>query len=300
MTQQSNRLFYQEDHFIERMIHLIIKCNKQILEVYDEYRNEEQSNMVQYKKDDSPVTKADILTNDIIMRDLNVINEELRMKWEKEHTESNIESHPTTIGIISEEVKNEPYEERSHYDYCWLVDPLDGTKEFIKKNGQFTTNIGLCYKGVPVFGIVSVPTSGDIYYGGEGLGSFKLNAKDVNNDSRVKGDYMTKLQVDENKDLNRKGVAVVASASHMNEDTKAFMKGLNDPRVVNVGSSIKLLWVAEGKADVYPRVAPTCEWDTCAAHAVVKYAGGKVLNFHTGQELSYNKENVLNPYFIVS
>ena len=138
-----------------------------------------------------------------------------------------------------------------------------------------------------MFGIVSIPVTGEIYYGIKDVGSFKII-----------DDKFTKLQINE-KDLSKEGLKIVASASHLNEETKKYINKFKNPVIVNTGSSIKLLWVAENKADIYPRIAPTSEWDTCAAHAVVKYAGGKVLQYDTNNEVIYNKENLLNPYFIV-
>jgi 3'(2'), 5'-bisphosphate nucleotidase len=177
--------------------------------------------------------------------------------------------------IISEENKRIDYNIRQKYQMCWLIDPIDGTKEFVKKNGQFTINIGLCDKGVPIFGIVSIPVTGEIYYGISGIGSFKIH-------NNVK----TKLQI-------------------LNDVTKEFLKLFENPNIIQAGSSIKLLLIAEGKADIYPRLGPTSEWDTCAAHAIVKYAGGKVFKYKNidlqllTEELVYNKKNIINPYFIV-
>ena len=221
-----------------------------------------------YNKDDeSPLTMADKMCNDHICKYLNSLN----IKNSK---------------IISEENKNDEYINRKDIEWIWLVDPVDGTKEFVKKNGQFTVNIGLCQNGIPVFGIVSIPVTGEIYYGIKGLGSFKL----YNN-------TLKRLEILDKK-LSKKGVRVVASLSHMNYKTKDFIEKYNEPIIISTGSSIKLLWIAENKADIYPRIAPTSEWDTCAAHAVVKYAGGNVINYDTEIELVYNKENLLNPFFI--
>ena len=198
--------------------------------------------------------------------------------------------------IVSEENKSICYSERKKHDFCWLIDPIDGTKEFVKRNGQFTINIGLCKDGVPVFGIVSIPVTKEIYYGIEGIGSFKLE-----------NNHKKKLTITK-KDFTKTGLNIVASSSHLNEKTQSFIKLFKQPNIVNTGSSIKLLWVAEGKADIYPRLALTSEWDTCAAHAVVKYAGGNVVKCveidmsfvnKENKELKYNKENILNPLFLV-
>ena len=254
-------MFYQKKKFLDNFIKLIKECNENILNIY-------KTDFEVYNKDDeSPLTMADKMCNDHICKYLNSLN----IKNSK---------------IISEENKNDEYINRKDIEWIWLVDPVDGTKEFVKKNGQFTVNIGLCQNGIPVFGIVSIPVTGEIYYGIKGLGSFKL----YNN-------TLKRLEILDKK-LSKKGVRVVASSSHMNDKTKKFIEKYNEPIIISTGSSIKLLWIAENKADIYPRIAPTSEWDTCAAHAVVKYAGGKVMNYNTEIELVYNKENLLNPFFI--
>jgi len=255
-------MFYKNEIFIQGFIKLIEECNEIVLNIYKTDFN------VINKEDESPLTLADKKCNDHICDYL-----------------KNIKINNS--GIISEEIKNDSYDKRKDLEWVWLIDPLDGTKEFVKKNGQFTVNIGLCNYGIPVFGIVSIPVSGEIYYGVKDVGSFKL----INN-------KLIKLQI-EQKDLSKDGIKIVASASHLNEETKKYINKFKNPVIVNTGSSIKLLWVAENKADIYPRIAPTSEWDTCAAHAVVKYAGGKVLQYNSKDEVIYNKENLLNPYFIV-
>ena len=251
-------MFYKEENFIKKFINLIKECNEIVLDIY----NTDFS--VITKSDNSPLTLADQKCNQHICEFLK-------------------KNYPNIL-IISEENKQVSYQERCKHELCWLIDPIDGTKEFVKRNGQFTVNIGLCHHGVPVFGIVSIPVTGEIYYGIEGIGSFKLDEN--------------KLVIPK-KDLSQKGLRIVASSSHMNDDTKKYIEQFDEPEIVNTGSSIKLLWIAEGKADLYPRIAPTSEWDTCAAHAVVKYAGGYVLQYGSNEEVRYNKENLLNPYFIV-
>jgi len=255
-------MFYKNEIFIQGFIKLIEECNEIVLNIYKTDFN------VINKEDESPLTLADKKCNDHICDYL-----------------KNIKINNS--GLISEEIQNDSYDKRKDLEWVWLIDPLDGTKEFVKKNGQFTVNIGLCNYGIPVFGIVSIPVSGEIYYGVKDVGSFKL----INN-------KLIKLQI-EQKDLSKDGIKIVASASHLNEETKKYINKFKNPVIVNTGSSIKLLWVAENKADIYPRIAPTSEWDTCAAHAVVKYAGGKVLQYNSKDEVIYNKENLLNPYFIV-
>jgi 3'(2'), 5'-bisphosphate nucleotidase len=194
----------------------------------------------------------------------------------------------TNLPVLSEEGKNIPYEERKDWEYFWMVDPLDGTKEFIKRNGEFTVNIALIHKGEPILGVVAVPVTGEIFYALRGHGAFvRRNGKD---------EALPKRRTWE---INQKGLRVVASRSHMNDETQAFIDGLNEPVLVSKGSSLKFILLAESKADVYPRYAPTMEWDTAAAHAVVNETGLKVLEYGKETELQYNKENLLNPYFLV-
>jgi len=262
--------FYQKSNFLQNFIQLIKECDQKILDIYSKDFD------IEYKKDESPLTIADKVSNNHICDFLQKINTEL----EQETNEKFL--------IISEENKTIDYELRKKYDYCWLVDPIDGTKEFIKKNGEFTVNIGLIYKGVPIFGIVSIPVQGCCYYGIEGMGSFKLD-KDNNKQ---------KLCIDPKK-MNNEHIKIVASKSHLNSGTKEFIEAYPKYELVSIGSSIKLLYIAESIAHLYPRIAPTYEWDTCAAHAVVKYAGGIVKKFQSEDELIYNKESLLNPYFIV-
>lgn len=192
------------------------------------------------------------------------------------------------LPILSEEGKAIPFEERRHWDYFWMVDPLDGTKEFIKRNDEFTVNIALIHNGVPVLGVVAVPVAGDVYYATEAGGAYLK-----------RGGQETKLARRGPLDLGRPGLRVVASRSHMNPETEDFIKNLGEATLVSAGSSLKFMLLAEGKADVYPRYAPTMEWDTAAAHAIILETGMQVTQYGTSQPLTYNKENLLNPYFLV-
>jgi 3'(2'), 5'-bisphosphate nucleotidase len=237
------------------------KANIEILSVY--HSNDFQS---EAKGDNSPLTLADKNAHTIIESILK----------------------PSGLPILSEEGKGIPYEERKHWEYFWLVDPLDGTKEFLKRNDEFTVNIALIHQGRPVLGVVSVPVTGDVYYATKGNGAFlKRNGK------------VTPLVKRPPIDLLATGLRVVASRSHMSEETHAFIATLKEPTLVSKGSSLKFTLLAEGNADVYPRYAPTMEWDTAAAHAVVNEAGMKVYEHGRDSELLYNKENLLNPWFLV-
>lgn len=219
------------------------------------------------KGDASPLTLADKKAHEAIVRDL----------------------QRTGLPILSEEGKAVDFETRRHWEYFWLVDPLDGTKEFLKRNGEFTVNIALVHDGVPVLGVVMVPVTGDVFYAFQGGGAFV---------SRL--GIESKLPKKGTVDFEHDGLTVVASRSHMSEETEQFINKLNNPNLVSVGSSLKFLLLAEGKADLYPRFAPTMEWDTAAAHAIVNEVGLKVYQHGKAEELFYNKENLLNPWFLVT
>ncbi|WP_424963007.1 3'(2'),5'-bisphosphate nucleotidase CysQ [Ekhidna sp.] len=220
---------------------------------------------IEAKSDDSPLTLADKAAHNKIVSYL----------------------EETELPILSEEGRDISFEERKNWKYFWLVDPLDGTKEFIKKNGEFTVNIALIHNGEPILGVVYPPVLGEMFLGVKEKGAFKEK------NGQVEKIYTTK------KSLSESGLKVVASRSHMSPETEAFVSKLEKPEVVSKGSSLKFLLVASGEADVYPRFGPTMEWDTAAAHAVVSEAGGNVTLEDRETPLSYNKMNLLNPYFIV-
>jgi 3'(2'), 5'-bisphosphate nucleotidase len=233
----------------------------------------------EYKKDDSPLTRADLESNRVIMSYLT----------------------QTTIPIVSEENKNLEYSERKEWDVCWMVDPLDGTKEFIKRNGEFTVNIALIKKGTPILGVIYVPVTRELYCANVDEGkSFKIELGDAKELPINLFDEVNQLRPTEKSGAKTK---VVGSRSHMNEQTENFIEELKkegkDVEIVSKGSSLKFCIVAEGKADMYPRVAPTMEWDTAAGHAICSAMGLKVTNWETGKDLVYNKENLLNPFFLV-
>lgn len=265
----------ETNNLLNLIIHASIEAGKAILEVYDD-----PDFSVELKNDQSPLTEADLASSAII-------NNYLK---------------DTPYPVISEEIKNESYSERREWETCWIVDPLDGTKEFIKRNGEFTVNIALCKNGVPLLGVIYVPVLKEMYYA-DALSSKAYKVV-------LTGDHLLPENLFD--DLNRiypsqiatNNLRVVGSRSHMNQDTLDFMeeekKNYNDVEIVSKGSSLKFCLVAEGKADVYPRFAPTMEWDTAAGHCICKAAGLKVTNVNTNRELEYNKENLLNPYFLVS
>jgi 3'(2'), 5'-bisphosphate nucleotidase len=242
---------------------LAIRAGAAILKVY-----ESESFEIESKSDASPLTLADRRANDVICAGLKDLTPD--------------------IPIISEENREIPYSERSAFERLWLVDPLDGTKEFIKRNGEFTVNIALIENGAPILGCVYVPVTGDLYYAVKGQGAFHT----ANNETRL-------LQAAEFA-MQDPGLKVVCSRSHLNDDTKQFMEKLNAPEIVSRGSSLKFMLIASGKAHLYPRLAPTMEWDTAAAQCIVEEAGGSVIEFVSGQPVRYNKEDLLNPFFVAS
>jgi 3'(2'), 5'-bisphosphate nucleotidase len=208
----------------------------------------------------------------------------------------------TGIPVLSEEGRDIPFDERKNWQRFWLVDPLDGTKEFVKRNGEFTVNIALVENGVPIAGVIYVPVSGQLFVGIVDQGAFSTTldclapVSDLNNLLSS----ATRLPISRAKS----GYTVVGSRSHMSDETLAFVARLReahgDVKLVSMGSSLKLCLVANGTADVYPRFAPTMEWDTAAGHAIAVAAGCKVTMQDGITPLTYNKENLLNPWFIVS
>jgi 3'(2'), 5'-bisphosphate nucleotidase len=246
---------------LETAISAAEQACKEIMAVYDSGDFQAEA-----KGDKSPLTLADKMAHRKIVEVL----------------------QKTGLPVLSEEGKNIPFEERKNWEYFWLVDPLDGTKEFIKRNGEFTVNIALINNGIPVMGVVSIPVKAETYYASRGEGVFLKKNGSVN-----------QLEKRKRVDLSASGLRVVGSRSHMSPETDSFIKSLSDPSFVSAGSSLKFLLLANGQADVYPRFAPTMEWDTAAAHAIVNEAGLKVLQSGTDRELTYNKPDLLNPHFLV-
>ncbi len=234
---------------------------------------------VEIKDDSSPLTIADKNANDKIMEFL----------------------IPSDIKIISEENKQLDYEDRKSWDACWIVDPLDGTKEFIKKNGEFTVNIALIKNGLPVLGVIYVPATSVLYYADVKTGKgFKTI---INSTSDFVSDIKNSQEI--RPSVIGENLKVVGSKSHMNDDTLNYIDSLKetyrkDIEIVSMGSSLKFCLVAEGLADVYPRFAPTMEWDTAAGQAICNAVGLNVIDKGTNENMKYNRENLLNNYFLVS
>lgn len=248
-----------------------IEAGEKIMEIY------QQDFQVFEKEDLSPLTEADKLSNEIIC--------------------SHIQE--TGIPIISEENKQIGYEIRKDWNVCWLVDPIDGTKEFIKRNVEFTVNIALIENGMPVLGVIYVPVTRELFYADVNKGF----SKKVVVDSQIELlDFDTSVEL-KKSDAKTDLIRIVGSRSHMNEETLTFLNQVKenskkDVEIVSKGSSLKFCLIAEDKADIYPRFAPTMEWDTAAAHALCKALGISVQSYPNGEELVYNKKDLKNPWFL--
>ena len=254
-----------------KAINASIEGGHAIMEVY-------ASNfLVEHKDNKSPLTLADKNCNTVIEQHL----------------------LGTSIPFLSEEGEKIAYEERKHWEYSWLVDPLDGTKEFVKRNGEFTVNIALIHNGNPIMGVIYVPVKEELYFAMEGLGSYKIKQSEAIDsfDKLIESAY--KLPID----CKRENYVIVGSRSHMSTETEVFFEEIKkehgNVEVMAVGSSLKFCMMAEGKADAYPRYAPTMEWDTGAGHAIAKYAGFSIKQYNSSEDVVYNKEDLLNPWLLV-
>ena len=262
---------HHSDLFIA--INAAILGGEKIMEVYN-------SNFdVEFKKDDSPLTIADKKANEIITEKLIA----------------------TKIPVLSEEGKNIPFEERKNWKNLWIVDPLDGTKEFVKRNGEFTVNIALIENNFPVLGIIYVPVSRELYFAQALNGTFKCLVPDNYNESNLETILSSnkKLSSIANPELCR----IVASRSHMSPETDRYIELMRERyktvELVSKGSSLKFCLIAENLADVYPRFAPTMEWDTAAGQIIVEEVGKVVIDVKTGLRMQYNREELLNNWFFV-
>ena len=220
---------------------------------------------VSYKEDRSPITAADIASHDIIVKGLRNISRD--------------------IPILSEEGAEIPWEERKKWRRFWLIDPIDGTKDFTQRTGEFTVNIAMIEDGEPVMGVVTAPALKEAFWGIKGEGAHM----------RDRTGRVHRIRVAEPKDTLR----VVASKNHLNDETRAFIGTLGAHEIVQAGSSLKFCRIAEGHADIYPRMGPTSEWDTAAAQAVLEGAGGSVKQTY-GSLVTYGKSEILNPFFVAS
>ncbi|MCF8369877.1 MAG: 3'(2'),5'-bisphosphate nucleotidase CysQ [Bacteroidales bacterium] len=260
-------------HYLPIAIQASIEAGQKIMEIY--FRDFS----VDYKEDKSPLTAADTAANEIINQYL----------------------IPTNIHILSEEGKSIPFEERKKWKLFWMVDPLDGTKEFIKRNGEFTVNIAMISNNLPIMGVIYIPVSKTLYFGCKHCGSIKIDNichDHVNLDIHQLIASGNKLPLH----LPDRPYTIVGSKSHLTPETKDYIEEIRVKKgkteILSRGSSLKICMIAEGAADIYPRFAPTMEWDIAAGHAIAKFAGASIINYTTGKEFTYNTETLVNPWFI--
>lgn len=257
------------------LIQIAVEAGREIMNVY------QRDFTVKHKEDDSPLTEADQRAHNVIVQRLQEVD-------------------PDTP-IISEEGENFSYEERKYWKSFWLVDPLDGTKEFIKKNDEFTVNIAKIEDGYPSFGVIYVPAKDILYIGGEKLGAYKIIK--ASNYLPFGEKKLHEIGKELNVNNSKTEAYVVASRSHMSKETENFIEALKSNyeyvEVISAGSSLKFCLVAEGKANFYPRYAPTMEWDTGAGQAIVEAAGGKVVRYDNQKRFYYNRKNQRNGWFLV-
>ena len=258
------------DNLMKIAIESALIAGEKILEIYNQKDFD-----IKIKNDNSPLTIADIEANKII-------NDKLLK---------------TNYNIVSEEGLEIDYRERTKWKYFWLVDPIDGTKEFIKRNGEFTVNIALIENNVPVLGVVYAPFLRELFYADKIFGSFKI--KNVQSFE----DVLHKKPIDLSMLKPPSNYTIIVSKSHMNDETQEYIKKLEsyykNITKISFGSSLKICRVADRTVNCYPRFGPTMEWDTAAAHAVAKYSGCSVKNKDEKSDLVYNKKSLLNPFFIV-
>jgi len=250
---------------VEISSHAALEAGRAIMEVY---RSGNFSTSI--KIDNSPLTIADKSAHTIISGYLN----------------------KTNLPVLSEEGKNIDFNKRKDWEYFWLIDPLDGTKEFINKNGEFTVNIALVHQGTPTAGIIYAPFMDTLYYGSKETGVFKNEKGKLIQFSPL----LERRQFDEL--LQSKQLSVVASRSHMSPDTRSFIDRLNNVKLTSMGSSLKFMLLLENKADIYPRLGTTMEWDTAAAHAILNASNRGVYHTDMKSEITYNKRDLKNPFFI--
>jgi 3'(2'), 5'-bisphosphate nucleotidase len=232
------------------------------------YHSAESAWELEFKKDTTPLTLADKQSNEIICKRLKKLAPD--------------------IPVISEENSEIPFSERKFFEYYWLIDPLDGTKEFIKRNGEFTINIALIQKNEAIFGITSVPCQNIMYYALKGNGAFRLE----------QGKNLSRIFARE-FDLKDDHLIIAASRSHMNQETRDYIEQFPNASLVIAGSALKFMMIAEGRAHIYPRFGRTMEWDSAASQIIVEEAGGKVVHAYHGSRLEYNKKDLSNEGFIV-
>lgn len=248
---------------IEQVKQIAEEAGKIILDFYES----DFKGTIEYKSDNSPVTIADRTANEFIV--------------------SNLQKIYSDIPVIAEESQNVDFAQRIKWPYFWMVDPLDGTKEFIKKNGEFTVNIALIKQTKPVLGVIYAPVYNKMYWAYKGTGAF------MNSDNKT-------VKISARKsDLKSKNLKIVLSRSHLDNSTKEYLKNFNDPVTIERGSSLKFMDIACGEADLYFRLNSVMEWDTAASHIIIKESGADLVNIKNGKNIFYNKKNLKIPGFIV-
>ena len=261
-----------KNQLLHTAITAALQAGKAILEIYHSGEFD-----IELKGDNSPLTRADTASHNVIMSYL----------------------EPTDIPVLSEEGRDIPYQERKDCKQLWIVDPIDGTKEFIKRNGEFTVNIALIENKKPLIGVIFVPVTGELYFSSKEFGAFKTAVDLEDYDIKAllsKGDKLPLQRED-------KTFTIVASRSHMSAATGEYIQQMREihgeVKLISKGSSLKLCMVAEGAANCYPRFAPTMEWDTAAGQAICEHAGFEVIDWDTKKNMLYNREELLNNWFLV-
>lgn len=239
------------------------EAGQAIMNVYEQPTTNWQ---LEQKADDSPLTLADQRSNAIICQALTC--------------------HWPEIPIISEEEEKVPYEERKKYRYCWLIDPLDGTREFVNRNAEFAINIALIEQDKPVFGLLYAPVSQTLYWAQKGEGAFVVEEKE---NRPIWANTFS---------FEQEGLRVLGSRSHLRAATQAYINTLKKAQFVAKGSALKFMALAQGQADIYPRLGPTMEWDTAAPQIILEEAGGQILDWNSRKPLRYNKADLHNPHFM--
>ena len=274
---------FGNESFLAASLAAALEAGEAIREVY---RTDFQ---VAYKQDHSPLTLADRSAHDIIVKHLS----------------------ESGIPILSEEGRAVPFQERNTWKQLWIVDPLDGTKEFVNRNGEFTVNIALVREGTPVMGVVYAPDRNLLYFAMQNLGAYKISDPEAIGEYRQgrKSDAESLRNILKTADKlplarrDNQPYTIVGSRSHATPELEKFIaekrNALGNVDFIPAGSSLKICLVAEGRADIYPRLGPTMEWDTAAGHAVAIHSGARIHEYESGNPLVYNKETLLNPWFIV-
>ena len=267
-----------QNELLSCAIRAALLAGKDILNIYNDPKADFA---IERKADNSPLTIADKRSHARIMDELDA----------------------TSIPVLSEEGRLTDYNIRKGWKTLWVVDPLDGTKEFIKRNGEFTVNIALVENGIPVLGVIYVPVSRTLYFSEDSIGAYRIEGIDARSAGLSPDDLMEKADRLPLEQADTKGFVIVASRSHLSPETEEYIRKLESEyghvNLISCGSSLKICRVAEGSADIYPRFAPTMEWDTAAGHAIVRASGKNIYLTDERTPLHYNKENLLNPWFIV-